>query len=182
MATPVVRVVPVQEQVGVGVPEMEAVEPALEVPGAAAQEVEVAAQRRADKAAIRSATTRATGCSRAVGANSGRLYEFDRPGWGGRLGALVRRTGGHVRTPRRPPRVFAALILPLLVPLASSAPTASETETGPHFPKPPALHARVEFWNRIITVFGVGDFVLHDRENLGVIYDDPGGRRGETGV
>lgn len=78
----VARVLPVEEQVGVGVPEVEAVELVLEVPAAAAQEVEVVAQRGVDKAAIRSATTRATGYSRACGVNSGRLYEFDRPGLG----------------------------------------------------------------------------------------------------
>ncbi len=85
-----------------------------------------------------------------------------------------------MRTASRPPLVFAALILPLLVPLASSA--SGETEIGPHFPKPPALHARVEFWKRIYTEFEVGDFDLHDGENLGVIYDDPGGLRGEIGL
>ncbi len=66
---------------------------------------------------------------------------------------------------------LAALILPLLLPPATSAAAASESEISPHFPKPPALHARVEFWKRIYTEFGVGDFVLHDRDNLGVIYD-----------
>jgi membrane-bound lytic murein transglycosylase D len=59
----------------------------------------------------------------------------------------------------------------LLLPLASSAPAASEAEISPHFPKPPALHASVEFWKRMYTEFGVGDFVLHDRDNLSVIYD-----------
>src|SRR5574337_670304 len=40
-----------------------------------------------------------------------------------------------------------------------------------HFPKPPTLYASVEFWKRMFTEFGVGDFVLHDRDNLHVIYD-----------
>ncbi len=149
----------------------------LQVPAAAAQVA--VAQSRADKAAIRSATTRATGCSRAVGVHSGRLHEFDRPGLGRALACC---TGDHVRTSSRPPLVFAAMILPLLVPLAPSAPAASETEVSPHFPKPPDLQARVEFRKRMYTEYGVGDFVLHDRENLGVIYDGPGGRRGEIGL
>jgi len=38
------------------------------------------------------------------------------------------------------------------------------------FPKPAQLDAQVQFWKQIYTDFGVGDFVLHDRENLGVIY------------
>jgi len=38
------------------------------------------------------------------------------------------------------------------------------------FPKPPVLETQVQFWKQIYTDFGVGDFVLHDRENLGVIY------------
>lgn len=42
---------------------------------------------------------------------------------------------------------------------------------NPHFPRPPALSANIEFWKRIYTQFGVGDFVLHDRENLAMVYD-----------
>lgn len=41
----------------------------------------------------------------------------------------------------------------------------------PHFPKPEALAPNVAFWKQVYTEHGVGDFVLHDRENLGVIYD-----------
>jgi hypothetical protein len=189
-AAPVVRAVPVEDQVGAGVPEMEVVAPVLPVedllgagvPGmevvelvpevaAAAQEVEVVPQSPADKAAIRSAATRVTGCSRAVGVNSGQVYGFDRPGlrracWGS--GAPH---GGDARAFTRPPRVFAALILPLVVPLGSSAPAAGETVVGPHRPKPSALDARVAYWKRICAEFGAGEFVLHDRENLGVIHD-----------
>ncbi len=71
------------------------------------------------------------------------------------------------------PRLFLAAILttaliPLVLPVAASA----EHEGGnPHFPRPPALHANVEFWRQIYAEFGVGDFVLHDRNNLAVIYD-----------
>ncbi len=91
--------------------------------------------------------------------------------WGERLWALAHCTGDQVRTFSCPPIALAALILPLLLPPATSAAAASESEISPHFPKPPALHARVEFWKRIYTEFGVGDFVLHDRDNLDVIYD-----------
>jgi len=39
-----------------------------------------------------------------------------------------------------------------------------------HFPEPPFLKPNVAFWEQIYTAYGVGDFVLHDRERLGVIY------------
>ncbi len=41
---------------------------------------------------------------------------------------------------------------------------------NPHFPKPVALTPNVAFWKQVYTEYGVGDFVLHDRDNLGVIY------------
>jgi hypothetical protein len=40
----------------------------------------------------------------------------------------------------------------------------------PHFPKPFALAPNVAFWKQVYTEHGVGDFVLHDRDNLGVVY------------
>src|SRR5512136_2870532 len=39
-----------------------------------------------------------------------------------------------------------------------------------HFPEPALLKPNVAFWEQIYTAFGVGDFVLHDRDRLGVIY------------
>lgn len=55
---------------------------------------------------------------------------------------------------------------------APAAPAAGEDDaSASHFPSPPALSASVDFWKRIYTQFGVGDFVLHDRENLAMIYD-----------
>lgn len=42
---------------------------------------------------------------------------------------------------------------------------------NPHFPKPVALTPNVAFWKQVYTEHGVGDFVLHDRDHLGVIYD-----------
>jgi membrane-bound lytic murein transglycosylase D len=66
----------------------------------------------------------------------------------------------------------AIFISAALVPLVSGTPGAAEPEAGsPHFPKPPILSAHVDFWRRIYTEFGVGDFVLHDREDLSMIYD-----------
>jgi len=56
-------------------------------------------------------------------------------------------------------------------PVAEPIPELASAPLSPHFPKPPALHASVEFWKRMFTEFGVGDFVLHDRDNLHVIYD-----------
>jgi len=56
-------------------------------------------------------------------------------------------------------------------PIPEPIPAPASSPLSPHFPKPPALHASVEFWKRMFTEFGVGDFVLHDRDNLNVIYD-----------
>jgi hypothetical protein len=39
-----------------------------------------------------------------------------------------------------------------------------------HFPEPALLKPNVSFWKQIYTAYGVGDFVLHDRERLAVIY------------
>ena len=73
-------------------------------------------------------------------------------------------------------RVLLAAILiayPLFcAPCPHPAGLADEDEApNPHFPRPPALSANVDFWKRIYTEFGVGDFVLHDRENLAMVYD-----------
>lgn len=69
--------------------------------------------------------------------------------------------------------LLAAILIPVaLLPLLRPNPAAAEYVAGSlHFPKPPALTANVEFWKRIYVEFGVGDFVLHDRENLAVLYD-----------
>ena len=56
-------------------------------------------------------------------------------------------------------------------PVAEPIPELASAPLSTHFPKPPALYASVEFWKRMFTEFGVGDFVLHDRDNLHVIYD-----------
>ncbi len=56
-------------------------------------------------------------------------------------------------------------------PIPAPIPALIPAPISTHFPKPPALYASVEFWKRMFTEFGVGDFVLHDRDNLHVIYD-----------
>jgi membrane-bound lytic murein transglycosylase D len=39
-----------------------------------------------------------------------------------------------------------------------------------NFPEPASLKPNVTFWERVYTTHGVGDFVLHDRERLDVVY------------
>jgi hypothetical protein len=57
----------------------------------------------------------------------------------------------------------------LLVPPRPAAADVSHA-LNPHFPKPVALAPNVAFWKQVYTEHGVGDFVLHDRDNLGVLY------------
>jgi Transglycosylase SLT domain len=67
--------------------------------------------------------------------------------------------------------VMAILAGTLLV--ASPRPAAADAAPpqNPHFPKPVALTPNVAFWKQVYTEHGVGDFILHDRDELGVIYD-----------
>ena len=39
------------------------------------------------------------------------------------------------------------------------------------FPRPLSLAPQVTFWTRVYTEFGNGDFVLHDRQRTGLIYE-----------
>ena len=39
------------------------------------------------------------------------------------------------------------------------------------FPQPATLQANVQFWKQVYSEYGMGDFVLHDRNNLAAIYD-----------
>lgn len=67
---------------------------------------------------------------------------------------------------------LTTLALAALLFMAQPAPAVAADEiSNTHFPKPAALQANVEFWKQIYTDYGVGDFVLHDRENLSIIYD-----------
>lgn len=69
-----------------------------------------------------------------------------------------------------------AVLAPILVALAISfSPQETFATDGDgsrnlHFPEPDFLKPNVAFWEQIYTAYGVGDFVLHDRERLGVIY------------
>lgn len=63
--------------------------------------------------------------------------------------------------------LFGSALIALIAPASAHDYEASD----PHFPRPPALIANVEFWKRVYTQFGVGDFVLHDRENLAMVYE-----------
>ena len=67
------------------------------------------------------------------------------------------------------------VLLPLLVGILLMLPRPAATDVGPlqnpHFPKPAALTPNVAFWKQVYTEHGIGDFVVHDRDNLGVIYD-----------
>lgn len=63
------------------------------------------------------------------------------------------------------------LIVSSLFLLTVPAAADEDEAPNPQFPRPPALSANVDFWRRTYTEFGVGDFVLHDRNNLAVIYD-----------
>ncbi len=53
-------------------------------------------------------------------------------------------------------------------------PRPAATDVGPpqhpHFPKPTLLAPNVAFWKQVYTEYGVGDFVLHDRDRLDVTY------------
>jgi hypothetical protein len=68
-------------------------------------------------------------------------------------------------------RLLTAILvsIPLLV-----LPRPAATDVGPpqhpHFPKPPLLAPNVAFWKQVYTEYGVGDFVLHDRDRLDVTY------------
>ena len=70
------------------------------------------------------------------------------------------------------------VLLPLLVGILLMLPRPAATDVGPlqnpHFPKPAALTPNVAFWKQVYTQHGIGDFVVHDRDNLGVIYDRTG--------
>jgi membrane-bound lytic murein transglycosylase D len=70
-------------------------------------------------------------------------------------------------------RCRAVLVTLLLLTAFFSLPLAAPAHEAPRpdLPVPPTLHASVEFWTRIYSLFGMGDFVLHDRNNLSMVYD-----------
>ena len=67
--------------------------------------------------------------------------------------------------------VTTIVLCALLLVLPRSAAADVAKVQHPHFPEPVALTPNVAFWKQVYTEHGVGDFVLHDRDSLGVIYD-----------
>ena len=37
------------------------------------------------------------------------------------------------------------------------------------YPRPPSLQAHVNFWKQVYAEYGIGDFVLHDRDKVGLV-------------
>ena len=68
--------------------------------------------------------------------------------------------------------VLAPILLALVFSLSprEACPTDGAGSRTHHFPEPDSLKPNVAFWEQIYTAYGIGDFVLHDRERLGVIY------------
>jgi membrane-bound lytic murein transglycosylase D len=63
--------------------------------------------------------------------------------------------------------VFAALCLLLL----TGDPAMVLAAPPELFPQPPSLLPSVTFWKGVYTTYGVGDFLLHDRERLRLVYE-----------
>jgi membrane-bound lytic murein transglycosylase D len=65
------------------------------------------------------------------------------------------------------------LLLALLAPQGAFATTATEPPLrfGPAFPVSPAMETRVRFWIRIFTAVSQNEAVLHDRDDLRIVYD-----------
>lgn len=63
--------------------------------------------------------------------------------------------------------IFAALCLLLF----TGAPAMVLAENLELFPQPPSLLPSVTFWKGVYTTYSVGDFLLHDREHVGLVYD-----------
>ena len=67
--------------------------------------------------------------------------------------------------------LLAALLVSIsLLVLPRPAATDGGPPQHPHFPKPTLLAPNVAFWKQVYTEYGVGDFVLHDRDRLDVTY------------
>ncbi len=63
--------------------------------------------------------------------------------------------------------VFSALCLLVLTGNPAMLPAAPPEL----FPQPPSLLPSVTFWKGVYTTYSVGDFILHDREHVGLVYD-----------
>jgi hypothetical protein len=76
----------------------------------------------------------------------------------------MRRIGG------RPARAAILIVIALSFSCLSALAADSLGPKSLPFPKPSLLEPNVEFWKQIYTEYGVGDFVLHDRDRLGLVY------------
>jgi len=86
--------------------------------------------------------------------------------------------------------LFVVLISVLASPVTALAepPTVSDGDNGSPassrltIPDPEELRGRVEFWMRIFSEFGVGQVVVHDMDNPGLIYEvvDLPGEQGDS--
>ena len=65
----------------------------------------------------------------------------------------------------------APLLLGCCLSPALSTPATGESAESPQFPRPALLAPNIEFWRHVYSTHGVEDFVLHDRENLAVVYE-----------
>ena len=66
-------------------------------------------------------------------------------------------------------RYRASWLLAGLVLWALSAPAAGVGDDTP-FPRPPELLPRVEFWKKVFTLYDTGQVVVHDRDDLSLVY------------
>ncbi len=64
-------------------------------------------------------------------------------------------------------RRLLVLLLPLLTLLARPG-SGAAAETP--FPRPPALVPRVEFWKKVFTLYDTHQVVVHDRDDLSLVY------------
>lgn len=71
--------------------------------------------------------------------------------------------------------LLAALVMPSLA-------LAEQPVSGVLFPRPPELRGAVEFWKRVFAVYGTDHGIVHDSENLTVVYGVEGlGGRADSG-
>jgi membrane-bound lytic murein transglycosylase D len=63
------------------------------------------------------------------------------------------------------------LLLGVLILCVPPGPTLGAGDPDILFPRPEVLQPNVDFWRQVYAEHGVEDFVLHDRENLGVVYE-----------
>jgi membrane-bound lytic murein transglycosylase D len=63
-----------------------------------------------------------------------------------------------------------ALVVCLLLGASVMFPTASEAGMEVAFPRPAAIEPNVDFWVKVFTQYSYRDFIVHDRDNLQIVY------------